>query len=45
VDPALWRAEFKGIADYFGEFGTRIPPALTTELNDSLTRITAAASE
>jgi phosphoenolpyruvate carboxykinase (GTP) len=45
VDPALWRAEFKGIADYFGEFGTRIPPALTTELNDSLTRVTAAASE
>jgi phosphoenolpyruvate carboxykinase (GTP) len=45
VDPALWRAEFKGIADYFGEFGTRIPPALATELNDSLTRVTAAASE
>jgi phosphoenolpyruvate carboxykinase (GTP) len=45
VDPALWRAEFKGIADYFDEFGTRIPPALTTELNDSLTRVTAAASE
>jgi phosphoenolpyruvate carboxykinase (GTP) len=45
VDPALWRAEFKGIADYFAEFGTRIPPALATELNDSLTRVTAAASE
>jgi phosphoenolpyruvate carboxykinase (GTP) len=45
VDPALWRAEFKGIADYFGEFGTRIPPALATELNDSLTLVTAAASE
>jgi phosphoenolpyruvate carboxykinase (GTP) len=45
VDPALWRAEFKGIADYFGEFGTRIPRALATELNDSLTRVTAAASD
>jgi phosphoenolpyruvate carboxykinase (GTP) len=45
VDPALWRAEFKGIADYFGEFGTRIPRSLATELNDSLTRVTAAASE
>jgi phosphoenolpyruvate carboxykinase (GTP) len=45
VDPALWRAEFKGIADYFGEFGRRIPRALATELNDSLTRVTAAASE
>jgi len=44
VDPGLWRAEFKGIADYFGEFGTRIPPALATELNDSLTLVTAAAS-
>jgi phosphoenolpyruvate carboxykinase (GTP) len=45
VDPALWRAEFKGIADYFGEFGTRIPRSLATELNDSLTRVTAAASD
>jgi len=45
VDPALWRAEFNGIADYFGEFGTRIPRSLMTELNDSLTRVTAAASE
>ncbi|HWS67096.1 MAG TPA: phosphoenolpyruvate carboxykinase (GTP) [Steroidobacteraceae bacterium] len=45
VDPTLWRAEFKGIADYFGEFGTRIPPALATELNDSLTRVTADASD
>jgi phosphoenolpyruvate carboxykinase (GTP) len=45
VDPALWRAEFKGIADYFGEFGPRIPPTLATELNDSLTRVIAAASE
>ncbi len=44
VDPALWRAEFKGIADYFGEFGTRIPRALATELNDSLTLVTAAAA-
>jgi phosphoenolpyruvate carboxykinase (GTP) len=44
VDPALWRAEFKGIADYFGEFGTRIPPALAAELNDSLTLVTAAAA-
>jgi phosphoenolpyruvate carboxykinase (GTP) len=44
VDPALWRAEFKGIADYFAEFGTRIPPALATELNDSLTLVTAAAA-
>jgi phosphoenolpyruvate carboxykinase (GTP) len=45
VDPALWRAEFKGIAEYFGEFGTRIPRALATELDDSLTLVTAAASE
>jgi phosphoenolpyruvate carboxykinase (GTP) len=45
VDPGLWRTEFKGIADYFGEFGTRIPRSLATELNDSLTRVTAAASE
>jgi phosphoenolpyruvate carboxykinase (GTP) len=45
VDPALWRAEFGGIADYFAEFGTRIPGELATELNDSLTRVTAAASE
>src|ERR1700693_5123739 len=45
VDPALWRAEFKGIADYFAEFGNRIPPALATELNDSLARVTAAAAE
>jgi phosphoenolpyruvate carboxykinase (GTP) len=44
VDPAMWRAEFKGIADYFGEFGTRIPRALATELNDSLTLVTAAAA-
>jgi len=45
VNPALWRTEFGGIADYFAEFGTRIPRALATELNDSLTRVTAAASE
>jgi phosphoenolpyruvate carboxykinase (GTP) len=45
VDPALWRSEFKGIADYFGEFGRRIPRPLATELNDSLTRVTAAASD
>ncbi len=45
VDPALWRAEFGGIAEYFAEFGTRIPRELATELNDSLTRVTAAASE
>jgi phosphoenolpyruvate carboxykinase (GTP) len=45
VDPASWRTEFKGIAEYFGEFATRIPPALAIELNDSLTRVTAAASE
>jgi phosphoenolpyruvate carboxykinase (GTP) len=45
VDPASWRAEFKGIADYFDEFGNRIPPALATELNDSLARVTAAADE
>jgi phosphoenolpyruvate carboxykinase (GTP) len=44
VDPALWRAEFKGIADYFSEFGTRIPRELATELNDSLTLVTAAAA-
>jgi phosphoenolpyruvate carboxykinase (GTP) len=42
VDSTSWRAEFKGIADYFGEFGNRIPPALATELNDSLTRVIAA---
>jgi phosphoenolpyruvate carboxykinase (GTP) len=45
VDPASWRAEFKGIADYFAEFGARIPPALATELNDSLARVIAAAAE
>ena len=45
VDPASWRAEFKGIGDYFDEFGNRIPPALATELNDSLARVTAAADE
>ncbi|HLZ99547.1 MAG TPA: phosphoenolpyruvate carboxykinase (GTP) [Steroidobacteraceae bacterium] len=45
VDPVLWRTEFKGIGEYFAEFGTRIPPALATELNDSLARVTAAASE
>ena len=45
VDPPSWRAEFKGIADYFAEFGNRVPPALATELNDSLARVTAAAAE
>ncbi len=45
VDPAAWREEFRGIADYFAEFGNRIPPALATELNDSLARVTAAAAE
>jgi phosphoenolpyruvate carboxykinase (GTP) len=45
VDPALWRAEFRGIADYFAEFGTHVPRELATELNDSLARVTGAASE
>jgi phosphoenolpyruvate carboxykinase (GTP) len=31
VDPAAWRAEMDAIADYLGEFGDRLPSALTAE--------------
>ena len=41
VDPALWRAEFEGIAAYLAEFGGRVPPALTAQLADSLARVAA----
>jgi phosphoenolpyruvate carboxykinase (GTP) len=43
VDPALWRAELEGIAEYFGEFGARVPAALATELDQSLERAKAGA--
>jgi phosphoenolpyruvate carboxykinase (GTP) len=39
VDPALWRAEFQGIASYLDEFGKRVPRALETELADALARV------
>jgi phosphoenolpyruvate carboxykinase (GTP) len=31
VDPAAWRAEMDDIARYLGEFGDRLPPALTEQ--------------
>jgi phosphoenolpyruvate carboxykinase (GTP) len=39
VDPELWRTEFEGLAAYLGEFGARVPEALTRELEDSLARV------
>jgi phosphoenolpyruvate carboxykinase (GTP) len=39
VDIGLWREEFQGIGAYLGEFGTRVPRALETELADSLERV------
>jgi phosphoenolpyruvate carboxykinase (GTP) len=44
VDPASWRAEFEGIAEYLGEFGARLPRALVTELRESLERVKAGAA-
>jgi phosphoenolpyruvate carboxykinase (GTP) len=31
VDPAAWRAEMDDIAGYLGEFGSRLPDALSRE--------------
>jgi phosphoenolpyruvate carboxykinase (GTP) len=39
VDPQLWREEFAGIDQYFGEFGERVPAALRTELQAALERV------
>ncbi|MDP8984176.1 MAG: phosphoenolpyruvate carboxykinase (GTP) [Pseudomonadota bacterium] len=44
VDPALWRAEFEGMASYLGEFGKRVPPALATELAAALERLSTPES-
>ena len=41
VDPALWHQEFEGIAEYFREFGKRIPKALDAELTAALGRLEA----
>jgi phosphoenolpyruvate carboxykinase (GTP) len=39
VDPALWRAEFEGLAAYFSEFGDRVPLAFHMELGNALQRV------
>ena len=33
VDPALWRDEVKGIAEFYDKFGGNLPKALCAELN------------
>ncbi|MGA2188727.1 MAG: phosphoenolpyruvate carboxykinase (GTP) [Steroidobacteraceae bacterium] len=39
VDPALWRAEFEGLAAYFSEFGDRVPLEFHMELGNALQRV------
>jgi phosphoenolpyruvate carboxykinase (GTP) len=39
VDPALWRAEFEGLAAYFSEYGDRVPLAFHMELGNALQRV------
>jgi GTP-dependent phosphoenolpyruvate carboxykinase len=42
VDPKLWREEFKGIAQYFAQFGDRVPAPLKAELKSALERVDAS---
>jgi len=42
VDAAAWQTEFRGIADYMDEFGTRVPKALEAELAAAMARVAAA---
>jgi len=39
VDLKLWREEFAGISEYFGEFGGRVPQSLKGELESALERV------
>ena len=39
VRPELWRQEFTGIAQYFDEFGARVPQALKAELARAMARV------
>jgi len=39
VDPKLWQEEFTGIAQYFAEFGDRVPASLKAELESSVERV------
>jgi phosphoenolpyruvate carboxykinase (GTP) len=41
VDAAAWQTEFRGIADYLDEFGTRVPKALEAELAAAMARVAA----
>ncbi len=39
VDPALWRKEAEGIADFYGKFGDRLPARLREELDSLKSRL------
>ncbi len=41
VSPELWQREFEGIAQYFAEFGERMPAVLQAELTAALARVEA----
>jgi phosphoenolpyruvate carboxykinase (GTP) len=39
VSPQSWRAEYADIGAYLGEFGERLPEALTRELDEAVIRV------
>ena len=42
VSAPAWREELTAVGAYLGEFGDRVPPALTAELEDALARVNAS---
>ena len=39
IDPALWKEECKGIHEFYGEIGDKVPAALQKSLSDLEARL------